>query len=141
MTDCLSATVSLEDVYKALLVGDGRRVLSANTRYVFKYRNGCRLAEILEKEFEPDPRFLSFAEAKDFEENARGALGSTGGRRYLATYFGPNREAGEPIPLIYLAVQVADAKELVAPGKLDQILTAARNAPSELGIDPDSHVP
>ena len=36
---------------------------------------------------------------------------------------------------------MADAKELVAPGKLGQILTAARNKPSELGIDPDSHVP
>ena len=36
---------------------------------------------------------------------------------------------------------MADAKELVAPGKLDQILAAARNTPGELGIDPDSHVP
>ena len=68
-------------------------------------------------------------------------MASTGGRRYLATYFGPTREAGVPIPLIYLAIQVADAKELVAPGKLDQILAAAPNAPSDLGIDPDSHVP
>ena len=63
-----------------MLVGDGRQVLPANTRSVLKYRNGYRLAEILEKEFEPDARFLSFVEAKDFEENARDALGSTGGR-------------------------------------------------------------
>ena len=68
-------------------------------------------------------------------------MGSTGGRRYLATYFGPILEAGDPIPLIYLAVQVADAKELVARAKFDQILSAARNTPNELGIDPDSHVP
>ena len=45
------------------------------------------------------------------------------------------------MPLIYLAVQVADAKELVAPRKLDQILRAARTTPNELGINPESHVP
>ena len=65
---------------------------------MLKYKNGYRLAEVLEKGFKPDPQFLSFAEADDFEENARGALGSTGGRRYLATYIGPIREAGGPIP-------------------------------------------
>ena len=36
---------------------------------------------------------------------------------------------------------MADANELRAPGKLDQILTAAGNTASELGIDPDSHAP
>ena len=36
VTDCLSATVSFEDVYKAVLVGDGRQVLPANTRYVLR---------------------------------------------------------------------------------------------------------
>ena len=60
---------------------------------MLKYRNGYRLAEILEKDFEPDPQFLSFAEAEDFEENARSALGKTEGRLYLAIYFEPTREA------------------------------------------------
>ena len=32
VSDCLSATVSFEDVYKAVLFGDGRQVLPANTR-------------------------------------------------------------------------------------------------------------
>ena len=73
---------------------------------------------------------MSFAEAEDFEENARGALGSTGGRRYLPTYFGPIREAGDHISLIYIAIQVANAKQLVSPEKLDQILSAARITPN-----------
>ena len=94
----------------------------------------------MEKDFQPDPQLLSFAEAEDFEENPSSALGITGRPRYLAKYFGPAREAGEAIPLIYLAIQLADAKELGAPGKLEQILTAARNTPNEFGIHPDYHV-
>ena len=52
VTDCLSATISWEDVYKAVLVGDGQQVLAVNTRYVLKYKNGYRLAEIFEKRFQ-----------------------------------------------------------------------------------------
>ena len=62
-------------------------------RYGLKYRNGYRLAEILEKYFQPDPQFLSFPEEEHFEENACSAFGRTGGGRYLATYFGPAGEA------------------------------------------------
>ena len=84
-TERLSPTMSFEAVYKVLLLGDGRQVLPANTRYVLRYRNGYSLAEILEKEFQPDPQFRSFAEAEEFEENARSAVGTSGGRQYLAT--------------------------------------------------------
>ena len=75
VTERHSATIFFEPFEKALLFGDCRQVLPANTRYVLRYRNGNQLAEILEKDFKPDQQYLSFTEAEDFEENARSALG------------------------------------------------------------------
>ena len=61
VTERLSAIISFEAAYKAMLVGDGKLVLPGNTAYVMKYRNGYPLSEVLEKDLQLDRHFLSFA--------------------------------------------------------------------------------
>ena len=50
-------------------------------------------------------------------------------------------ESGDPIPLIYFAIQVTDAKKLEEAGGVDKIYTAARAVPAQLGFDPAQHIP
>ena len=59
----------------------------------------------------------------------------------MANFFGPKRETGATIPLIYFAIQTTDPKKLKAEGGLDKILTAARGVPAQLGTDPTLHAP
>ena len=59
----------------------------------------------------------------------------------MANFYGPKRDYGHPIPLIYFALQVTDPKKLKAEGEGDKIWTATRNAPTKLGIDPAKQFP
>ena len=61
------------------------------------------------------------------------------GRQYLANLFGPKRETGAPIPLIYIAIQTTDPKKVKAEGGVEKIMTAARGVPAQLAIDPVQH--
>ena len=139
----LSTTISFETVYKALLVGDDRQLLTANEKFQLKYRDGLRAADIYEAVFEVDPQFLSFADDPEFEKAVRTGvkLSEKAGRQYLANFFGPKRETGAPIPLIYFAIQTTDPKKLKAEGGVDNILTAARGVPDQLGKEPTHHAP
>ena len=137
----LSATISFETVYKALIVGDGRQLLLPNTEFQLKYRNGIRPAEIYAADFEVNPQFLCFEDDVGFELAVRAGVQRPGkaGRQYLANFFGPKRETGAPIPLVYFAIQTTDRKKLKTEGGVNKILAAARGAPDQLGIDPALH--
>ena len=63
------------------------------------------------------------------------------GRQYLANFFGPKRDSGDPIALIYLAIQVTSAKKLEEDQGVDKIFAAARAVPAQLGIDPAQYIP
>ena len=143
LSDRLSTTISFETVYKALLVGDGRQILHANDEFEVKYRDGLRAADIYEADFEVDPQFLCFEDDPAFEKAVRTGVKRSGkaGRQYLANFFGPKRETGAPIPLIYFAIQTTDHKKLKAEGGVDKILTAVRGVPAKLRRDPTRHAP
>ena len=59
----------------------------------------------------------------------------------MANFLGPKREAGDPIPFIYFAIQETDPKKLKVERGQDRILTAARGVPAQLGIDPTYPAP
>ena len=133
----LSTTISLDPVYKALLVGDGRQLLLANKEFQPKYSERQRPVEIYEADFEEDPQFLCFEDDPAFEIAVRAGVQRPGkaGGQYLANFLGGKRDAGTPIPLIYFSIQETDPKKLKAEGGVDKILTAARGVPAQLAID------
>ena len=89
-------------------------------------------------DFEVDPQFLSFEDDPAFEIAVRAGVmrSHKAGRQYLANFFGPKRETGAPIPLMYFAMQTTDIKKLKAEGGGDKILTASRGIPAQLCTDP-----
>ena len=107
------------------------------------YRDGLRAADIYKEDFKVDPQFLCYEDDPAFEKAVRTGLKRLGkaGRQYLANFFGPKRETGAPIPLIYFAIQTTDPKKLKAEGGVDKILAAARAVPTQLGKDPTHHGP
>ena len=62
-------------------------------------------------------------------------------RQYLTNFFSPKRDVGDHIPLISFAIQVTDPKQLEETEGVDNILTAAREVPAQLGINPEEHRP
>ena len=101
----LSSIVSFEEVYKSLILGDGRQLLLPDAKYQVEYRNGIRADEAYAPDFEVDRRFICFGEDQKFEAAER--KGVRNGRQYLANFFGPKDDSGEPIPLIF-AIQVPE---------------------------------
>ena len=90
-----------------------------------------------------DSQFLCFEDDPAFEISVRAGVkpSERAGRQYLANFFGPKREAGAPIPLIYNGIQTTEPKTLKAEGGVDKILRAAGGVPAKLGIDPTRHAP
>ena len=86
-----------------------------------------------------DPGFLCFEEDPKFEAAAREGVGK--GREYLANFFAPKRDPGDPIPLIYFAIQVSDAKKLEEAQGVEKIFAATRAVPAKLEIDHVQHIP
>ena len=90
-----------------------------------------------------NPKFLCLEEDPEFEPAVRkgGERPWKKGRQYLANFFGPRRDTGGPIPLIYFVIQTTDPKKLQEQGGVDKIFAAAREVPALLGIDPIKQVP
>ena len=87
--------------------------------------------------FEVHLQYLCFDDDPTFEPAVRKAVERPWMKRrqHLANFFGPKRDNGDPIPLIYFAVQTTDSKILNADGGLDKILAAVRGVHAHLGID------
>ena len=85
-----------------------------------------------------DPQLLCREDELGFQLAVRAGVERPGkaGRQYLANLFGPKRETGAHIPLIYFAIQGTDPKTLKEKGAVDEILAAARGVSGQLGIDP-----
>ena len=126
-------------VYKVILVGDGRQLLLPDANFQLEYRNGLRPAEAYATDFQMDPRFLCFKEDPKFEAATRKGVGK--GKQYLANFFGPKRDSGDPISLIYFAIQVAYPKKLEETQGVDNILTAAGEVPAQLCINHEEQRP
>ena len=74
----LSTTISIETVYKALHLGDGRQPLLANKEFQLKYRNGVRPAELYAADFEADPQILCFEYDPGFGPTVRAGVARMG---------------------------------------------------------------
>ena len=97
-------------------------------------RNGLSAWEANAKDFEVEPRFLSFRDEARFAAARRKGGGK--GRQYLANFFGPKRETAEAIQLIYFAIQVTHSKKVEGSEGVEKIFEAGRTAPTQLAIDP-----
>ena len=73
-----------------------------------EYPNGLRAAEPYGEDLDVDSQFLE--EYPKFEAVARERAGIR--RQYLANILSPKRDVGDPIALIYFAIQVTDNKKM-----------------------------
>ena len=97
-------------------------MLRPNSAFELEYQNGVRATEAYAENFEVDPRFLCFEEDPKFEATARERGGK--GRQCLVNFFSPKRDSGDPIPLIYFAIQVTDPKKQEEAQGVENILAA-----------------
>ena len=120
-----------------------RQLLPSNTAFHFTYRNGLRATEAYAVDFEVDLQFLCFEDDPTFEPAVGKAVDRRGKirRQYLANFFGPKRDTGDPIHLIYFAIPTNDSKKMNAEGGVDSIYAAVRSVPAQVGIDPTQQVP
>ena len=80
--------------------------MTPNPAFQLEELNGHR-AEAYAADFVLDTQFLCFEEDPKLEAAVRKEVGKE--RQYLANFFGPKSDNGDPIRLLYFAIQGTDS--------------------------------